>query len=253
MNILIIEDEIKTAKELKSMIESIRPQSEVYAVAYSLAEAEEILSSTKKQPDLIFSDIQLGDGLCFELFERISIKAPIIFVTAYDKYTLNAFRNNGIDYLLKPVQDEDLQHSFQKLDTLFKRDATIDFSALKQLISGESASAYSKTMLVYYREKIIPLPVEEIVMIKTHNNKLLVNHTSKESYIINNSLEETLTKLDPDDFIRANRQYIVNKKYIKSMENLSNRKLLVTMDLYPKEFIQVSRENMSSFLDWVGN
>lgn len=253
MNILIIEDEIKTAKELKSMIESIRPQSEVYAVAYSLAEAEEVLSSTKKQPDLIFSDIQLGDGLCFELFERISIKAPIIFVTAYDKYTLNAFHTNGIDYLLKPVQEEDLQHSFQKLDTLFKRDATIDFSALKQLISGESASAYSKTMLVYYREKIIPLPVEEIVMIKTHNNRLLVYHTSKESYIINNSLEETLTKLDPDDFIRANRQYIVNKKYIKSMENLSNRKLLVTMDLYPKEFIQVSRENMSSFLDWVGN
>ncbi|HUH74836.1 MAG TPA: LytTR family DNA-binding domain-containing protein [Chitinophagales bacterium] len=250
MNILIIEGEIKTAKELKIMIESIRPQSEVYAVAYSLAEAEEILSSDK-QPDLIFSDIQLGDGLCFKLFERVSISAPIIFVTAYDKYTLNAFHTNGIDYLLKPVQEEDLQQSFHKLDNLTHPKEAIDYSVLKSLLKSKNESSFSKKMLVYYKEKIIPLAVDDIVLIKTENNRLLVMDKSKESFVLNKSLEEIMEKLDSHIFNRANRQYIVNRHFIKNMENLSNRKLLITMEFFPKEFIQVSKERLISFLEWV--
>ena len=251
MNILIIEDEIKTAKELKSMIEDLRPQSEVYALAHSLAEAEQILSSANLQPDLIFSDIQLGDGLCFDLFERISIKAPIIFFTAYDQYALNAFRNNGIDYLLKPVQENDLQKSFQKLDNLLKKNDSVDFLALKQLFSKEPAPSYSKTILVYNKEKIIPLPIDEIVLIKTENNRLLVMHTSKEVFILNKSLEEIIVKLNPIVFNRDNRQYVVNRNFIVNMENLSHRKLLISMEFFPKEFIQVSKERLSLFLDWV--
>ncbi|HUH75180.1 MAG TPA: LytTR family DNA-binding domain-containing protein [Chitinophagales bacterium] len=253
MNILIIEDEIKTAKELKSMIEELRPQSNVYALAHSLDDAERILLTANKQPDLIFSDIQLGDGLCFDLFERISIQVPIIFFTAYDQYALNAFRNNGIDYLLKPVQEGDLRKSFQKLDNLTQKNEAIDFSALKRLLKGESATTFSKTMLVYYKEKIIPLPVDEIVLIKTENNRLLVMDTSKESFVINKTLEEVMEKLDPAIFNRANRQYIVNSNFIKNMENLSSRKLLITMEFFPKEFIQVSKERLSSFLEWVEN
>lgn len=251
MNILIIEDEVKTAKELKSMIETLRPESEVYAMAHSLADAEHILSSNQTTPDLIFSDIQLGDGQCFDLFERIKIQTPIIFFTAYNQYALNAFQNNGIDYLLKPVQEEELLKSFKKLDNLSKKDKAVDFLAIKRLMSNEINSSLPKTMLVYFKEKIIPLSVEEIVLFKIENNKQLAMHSSKESFIINKSLDEIMDKLDPNVFNRANRQYIVNKNFIKNMENLSSRKLLIKMNLFPKEFIQVSREGMSSFLEWV--
>lgn len=251
MNILIIEDEIKTAKELKSMIEVIRPSSEVYALAHSLAEAEKILLYNNIQPDLIFSDIQLGDGLCFDLFERIPIKVPVIFFTAYNQYALNAFRSNGIDYLLKPVQEEDLRKSFQKLDNLTHPKEAIDYSVLKNLLKSKNEPSFSKTMLVYYKEKIIPLPVDDIVLIKTENNRLLVMDKSKESFVLNKSLEEIMEKLDSHIFNRANRQYIVNRHFIKNMENLSNRKLLITMEFFPKEFIQVSKERLISFLEWV--
>jgi DNA-binding LytR/AlgR family response regulator len=176
MKILIVEDEPQTARMLQSIILELRPASQVEDILDSIESAVDFLSDTKNIPDVIFLDIQLADGLSFEIFKQVEIKSPVIFCTAYDQYTLQAFKSNGIDYLLKPVKGEDVKMAFEKLEgfrLMMKWDSSL-LDLLKQSIQPQKD--YRKSLLLQSRENFIPLQVADIAVFFVSGELLLCLH-----------------------------------------------------------------------------
>lgn len=165
MDVVIIEDEIQTAWDLQNSIQTLRPDFRIVAVIDSVEAGIEWFHD-REQPDIIFSDIQLGDGLAFDILRRVQVVCPVIFCTAYDEYAIQAFQNNGIDYLLKPIKEELLKKSLDKLD-LFKKPLKNNYNTafLDQLIKEITGNIklYKSTFLVSYREKMIPVNIADII------------------------------------------------------------------------------------------
>ncbi|HEY0679083.1 MAG TPA: LytTR family DNA-binding domain-containing protein, partial [Chitinophagaceae bacterium] len=226
MNILIIEDEAQTAWDLKQTLQRLRPEFTIIGVIDSVETGKEWFSKNT-QPDMIFSDIRLGDGLAFDIFEEFSIKAPIVFCTAYDEYLLQAFKSNGIDYILKPINEHEVDASLKKLHTLREYLSTNDqaavFKAAKALLNND----YRKSFLVSYRQKLIPVETANIELFRINANTTELHTNDGSMYSIPYTLEQLETCLDPKNFYRANRQIIIAYKAITEIEHYHERKLLV--------------------------
>jgi len=241
MKIVIIEDEPLTAKDLAACIRTAEPAADVVATLASVGEAKAWFDRNAA-PDLIFSDIQLGDGQSFAVFERLMRVVPVIFCTAYDAYALEAFRAAGIDYILKPFNEESVGAALLK------------YRALKGVAPGASvvapAVSAAAAILVYYKDKILPVKMAEIALFYLqHEMVRLVMFDSKE-YIVNKSLEE-LEGLAGVSFYRVNRQYLVNREAIKDASPYFGRKLLVNLSLPTEEKITVGRLKVNHFLEWL--
>ena len=251
MKVIIIEDEARTANELKNMLLAIDNDIQVEAILGSVSRALDWFAH-HPMPELIFSDIELGDGLSFELFRKINIEVPVIFCTAFDEYAIRAFESNSIDYLLKPIDEVMLQKSLEKYWRL-----------KEQLIKGEQRLlnmdrvidqiqiAYKQTILVNYREKIIPVKLQDVGLIYTLNGLVYVELSDNKRYPIPYTLEQLDSMLDPQQFFRANRQFILNRDFIENIEHYFNRKLYVTSKIAAPEKIIVSRVKSQSFLQWL--
>lgn len=257
MTVLIVEDEIKTAKELKKTIEKLVPDVSVVAILESVKSAITWFGENEA-PDLVFSDIQLGDGLSFEIYKRIDMTSPIIFCTAFDEYAIEAFKTNGIDYLLKPIDEDKLNQSlekFQRMKTLFG-DTNFDLDKQKnniQALLQQFTSNYKKTILVHFQDKIIPLKTESIAYVQYDLGNVYVITFENKRYIINQTLDEFETILNPDDFFRANRQFIVNKNAIITIESYFSRRMLLKLTIPTSEAIIVSKVKSPQILRWVEN
>lgn len=257
MTVLIIEDEIKTAKELQHNIEQSPFEITVLATLQSIKSSVKWLKENKA-PDLIFSDIQLADGLSFEIYKQVEVKSPIIFCTAYDEYAIDAFKTNSIDYLLKPIDEEKLNQSLEKfhdMKTLFggvqtdKNVSNIEInSVLQQLINN-----YKKTLLVHFQDKIIPLKTEQIAYIQYDLGNVYVITFDNKKYVNNKTLDEFETILHPDEFYRANRQFIVNKNAIKTIESYFSRRMVLKLTVPTSEAIIISKTKSPQILRWVEN
>jgi len=251
MKVVIIEDELKTAKELKSMLLSLDNDIEVEAILHSVSAAVDWLRKNPA-PELIFSDIQLGDGLSFEIFKEVQVEAPVIFCTAFDEYAIRAFESNSIDYLLKPIEEDVLQKSLEKY-TRFKDhllSANQHFVNLNKVITRMDAS-YKQNIIVNYREKIIPLKINDIQLIYASNGTVNIYTITDKSYVVQYTIEQLEAMLNPQQFFRANRQFIINRDFIQNIEHYFNRKLIVTTQREFPEKIIISKIKAQPFLKWI--
>lgn len=255
MRILIIEDEIQTGLDLQRSILMLRPDFTVIAILDSI---DASLDWFRKNgtPDIIFSDIQLGDGLSFEIFEQISINCPIIFCTAYDEYAIRAFQNNGIDYLLKPIDDALLGKSLKKFESFTRSSGSIpDNSVIEKLLKEVAGvfKSYKTSFLVSYRDKLIPIGIDDILFFRVADDVVELCNNDKQTYRISESLDHIESVVDPKFFYRANRQYLLAFKAVKEVEVYIERKLLVRLNQPGIEPIVISKAKASEFLRWMEN
>ncbi|GEP96655.1 LytR/AlgR family response regulator transcription factor [Chitinophaga cymbidii] len=250
LRILIIEDEPVNARNLAFVLQDVDAAVEIVATLPSVDASVSWL--TDNRCDLIFMDIQLADGLSFEIFNRVNIMQPVVFVSAFDEYALKAFRANGIDYVLKPFLREDIERALDK----YKRwtQAPADVTALKNMIQAlQQAPVYKRSFLVHYRDRLIPVPVAGIAWFYSKSEVVQACTAERKQYFIDHTLEELQQLLDPADFFRANRQFIVQRKYILEVDFYFNGRLLLNMEAPAPEHILVSKARAPFFRDWMNS
>ncbi len=250
--VLIIEDEIKTGKDLQSQIEELRDDMEVISILPSIKSALTWFNENPS-PDLIFSDIQLADGLSFDIFKQIKIEAPIVFCTAYDEYAIQAFDANGIDYLLKPIDEDKLSRGLAKYDKLkhSKPEEISEYQKQIESLINKYDKHYKSSILIHFQEKIIPVKTVDISFIHSENGIVTIYLLNNQRHITNYTLEALDGMLDPSIFFKANRQFIINRKAITSIEHYFTRRLVVKLTTPSPEQIIVSKAKSSEFLKWV--
>jgi DNA-binding LytR/AlgR family response regulator len=250
MKLVIIEDEKVTARDLAQTIEQLFPGTQILKILSTVKESL-LYFNEGSDADLIFSDIQLGDGQSFEIFSRVDIAAPVIFCTAFDEYALHAFKANGIDYILKPFTTEAVAASINKYLSLKGKVAenAFPYKALEQLfISRRTTDAGA--VLVYQKDKILPIALSNIAFFYLKNGVVHLTTFDKKNYLINKNMEE-LSKIAEPLFFRANRQFLVNRKAVLDASNYLSRKLSVSLSVPTEESITISKEKISQFLDWL--
>jgi len=252
MQILIIEDEIKTAKALQQLIVSIKPEATIPAVIQSVRTAVEYLSNNPP-PALIFMDVQLSDGICFQIFAAVKITSPVIFCTAFDEYAIDAFKANGIDYILKPFSYNTLAAAFEKVQRLenFFQAARPGTPNLEALLNLAGQYGGKKSFLVYTQNKYITIPTENIAYFYIHHEAPAIMTFDRQSYGITQSLEEVHNLLPPRQFFRVNRQYLINFKAIKEVEHYFARKLLVHLTPPTPDKLLIGKDKVTAFLHWL--
>ena len=252
MKIVIIEDEMFTAEDLASTIKELRNNYEVVKILPSIKEAK---SYFDKHSDfnLIFSDIHLGDGLSFEIFNSNSIKVPVIFCTAHDNYAIDAFKANGIDYILKPVNKKNVLDAIEKFERLSAPVNEVN-SGMEKLLNlfNLKSSQSDKSILVHIKDKIIPIKLEEIAVFFIHNETTTILDFKGKTFSIQENLEE-IESFNSTHFFRANRQFIVNRKAVKDVAQHFSRKMILNLNLPFSEQILISKEKTPLFLNWLKN
>jgi DNA-binding LytR/AlgR family response regulator len=249
MKVLVIENEKPAADKIISQLKKIDKSITILGVAESVEEAINRLQ-LKPEPDLILMDIQLDDGLCFEIFEIIDVDTPVIFTTAYDEFTLKAFKVNSVDYLLKPVDDEMLEAAINKFKKLYSENDP--FKKDFRLLLNEFRNQYKSRFLIKIGERYRSVPAADINHIHIRERSVfLCDHQGKD-YGIDYSLDQLQTLLDPRKFFRINRECIVNIEAISLMHSFSSSRLQLMLKGYDKseEFV-VSRDKVTEFKRWI--
>lgn len=247
MKVLIIEDETAAVRNLKSLLRSVEPQAEVVGVTDSITGSVEWLEKNKT-PDLIFMDIHLADGDAFSIFEKTRVAAPVIFTTAYDRYALEAFRVNSIDYLLKPLQSEDLKRSLDKLKKLTRMELDAYLGSVQQSMTAKRPV---KTFLIPVKDKLMPLPISDIAFCHTTGEKVFAYTYDNHKYVLDRSLDILGGILPEDDFFRANRQFIVARRAITDMAVWYGNRLAVNLKVSAPERIIVSKNRVPALKSWI--
>jgi two-component system, LytTR family, response regulator LytT len=250
MKIVIIEDEKLTADDLVETIIKIVPDAKIISVLHSVSTAISWFLKNE-DPDLIFSDIQLGDGLSFEIFKKISTTAPVIFCTAYDEYALKAFDANGIDYILKPFDESTIEAAFNKYNNLKNKFSENGPTLDKIIRLFENKKKHTQSsILVYHKDKIVPVRLEDIALFYIENENTHLITFDQKSYTINKTIEE-MEKISSIDFFRVNRQFLVNRMAVKEASQYFARKLSLTLTIPFNETITVSKLKVPEFLNWL--
>jgi len=251
MNILIIEDEDASAKLLSQTLNAVDSEVNIVGVCQDKSET---LQTLKKHPnvDAIFSDIQLADDLSFSILKEIDREIPIVFVTAYNHYALEAFKHHGIDYVLKPFTRDDIKQALNKLKTYQTGQALAQNEKLHFLFEDiKNSQSYKKTFLVSFQDRLLPVNSSDIVFFYTAEDGAYLTMINKKSYKWQDSLEQLEKQLNPDDFYRANRQFIIQRKYIEDIRHYFNGRLKIKMKTDSPEDIIVSKAKASAFKTWL--
>jgi DNA-binding LytR/AlgR family response regulator len=250
INAIIIEDERPAQETLVSTLSTIAPDVHVVARLSSVQESISYLA-TQPAADLIFSDVQLGDGLSFEIFNQSGIRIPVIFITGYDEFMLNAFEYNGIDYLLKPVDKDSLNKALNKYRMLEKH--FTNHNSISNLLDY-LGNHKKKRMMVKKGLENISLRLEDIVLFYTENKVVYVIDRAGKKYLADKNLAELEEELDSTIFFRANRQYIININFVRGFKSYEKVKLMVDLTLPDLNHpIIVSQEMAPQFREWMHN
>jgi two-component system response regulator LytT len=249
--ILIIEDEVPAAQYLKEIVKQMDPQAQVTAMLESVEMAVGWLQSNPL-PDLIFMDVQLGDGTCFEIFEQVSVGCPVIFTTAHDQHAMRAFKFNSIDYLLKPIRPELLRFSMEKYYQLNKQSTSTKVRVLEEIVHSQILNKKNarRSFLVPYRDKLIPLKAQDFAWLTIQNGIVTAMLHDERSFTLDKSLEELENQLDTSNFFRANRQFIISRDCIKDIELYFNGRLLMRVFPVSTHLILISKERVPTFKKW---
>ncbi len=245
---IIIEDEKPAARRLNKLVSQL--DIKVLKTLHSVSEAINWFANNK-QPELLFLDIQLSDGLSFEIFEHIQLKSAIIFTTAYDEYALKAFKLNSVDYLLKPIDQSELETAVQKFKMQTKPH-TYDLEMIKNLfLDNMNQQDYKERFTVKVGDHIKLFQTSSIQCFYSHDKATyLVNELGK-TYVIDQSLDELNTQLNPEQFFKISRKFIVNISFIKELVSYSNSRLRVVLKAKLDEIPIVSREKVKDFKNWI--
>ena len=244
MNIVIIEDEAPAYKRLSKLIEEVIPGANIIAHHDSIQSAKEWFES-HPAADLVFMDIQLADGSAFDLMKLVKIGSPVIFTTAYDQYAIDAFKTSGIDYLLKPVKKEELIFSIQKLEQLRSI-----FSAPQAVVAGQRQE-YRKRFMIRFGEHIKTISVSEIAYCYSESKATFARSFDGRNYPMDHNLDALENMLDPQEFFRINRQYLINLKAIEEMRTYTKARVIVKLSPPVKEQPVVSSERAADFKNWL--
>jgi two-component system, LytTR family, response regulator LytT len=256
MNIIIIEDEKPAARLLQRKIEKLNLQ-----VSSLLHSVEESLNwfENNKNPDLIFLDIQLSDGLSFEIFEYFEkkltpIKSAVIFTTAFDQYALRAFKLNSIDYLLKPIDEEELEIAILKFKNQFQKNTlgSLDFDMIKKMLVNPIDKEYKKRFTVKIGQQLKIINIDEVECFYSQDKGTYLHSLDNRNYLLDVTLEQLETDLNPKDFYRVSRKFIVPTKAIREIQMHSNSRLKVILPTYNDDEVIVARERVSDFKEWLG-
>ena len=250
MKIVIIEDEPLASKELKRSINEIVPEAEVIETLPSIKKAVNWFKSNP-EPDLIFTDIQLEDGHSFEIFSEVHPECPLIFTTAYDAYAIKAFKLNSIDYLLKPICEDDLENALLKYKKQTKnQNDKFDINILSQLVQSPN-TRFKKHFLARVGDQYKQIPTENIAYFYAEGNTVYLVTTSKQKVIIDHSLDDLMEYLDPVNFYRVSRKFIIQNVALKGIHKYFNARLKLELVPDVKEEVIVSRARVSEFLQWL--
>lgn len=253
MRVVIVEDELAASDNLAYLLHSIDGSIEILRVLDSVAAAIEYFTKTSNA-ELVFMDIHLADGISFEIFDRVKISIPVIFTTAYDQYALKAFKVNSIDYLLKPIDQEELGEALEQF-TLQSKDRSISdhqMNGLLDLIKVRKPT-YKSAFLVSQRDQLLPLKIDHIAYFRIDTGIVWATTSNNESYSIDSNLEEIEEAIDPSMFYRANRQFIVNKDAITNIKYYFNSKLIVSVNPICDERIVISKAKATDFKNWMAS
>lgn len=250
-SVLIVEDEPEAARRLETLIRQLIPQAMVLATLDSVKRSVSWLAANPA-PDLIFMDIQLADGLSFQIFDRSQVKSPVIFTTAYDAYALKAFKVNSIDYILKPVDRTDLETALKKLETLTLRkphapDLLASIGEAVQMLTRQ----YKSRFVIKVGEHLKSIEVSDIHFFFSLDKTTFAKASDRRQHIIDFSLEQLEDILDPRQFFRVNRKYIISAASIQDMISYTNSRLKLKLKLCEDDDIIVSRERVQDFKDWL--
>ena len=250
MNVIIIEDEKPAARRLNRMLGEL--DIEVTTMLHSVEESINWFQNNE-HPDLIFLDIQLSDGLSFEIFEEIDVKSAIIFTTAYDEYALKAFKLNSIDYLLKPLDEDDLKIAIDKYQSNQSKhsDIQVNIDDIRKLLINPVDRKFKKRFTIKIGQHIKIIHVDEIECFFSENKATYIHTNSGRSYLIDHSLEHWQEELNPEQFYRVNRTFIIHINAIKDIISYSNSRLQLKMESYKDAEIIVSRERVKDFKNWI--
>lgn len=254
---VLVEDEPVTARNLVHLLQTIDEQIQVITVLSSVEESVKWFGENAGGYDLVFMDIRLADGISFDIFKQVTITKPVIFVTAYNDYAIQAFKNNGIDYILKPFDTQEVEQALNKYKALTGQTGAdiVDAFALAKLMEQLDAStkAYKKSFLVHYRDRLIPLETAKIAWFYTANELVYAHTTDTRQFVIDFTMEQLEQQLDPAQFYRANRQFIINRKEITEVEFYFNGRLTVKIKPEPPETVIISKARVPDFKTWMNN
>lgn len=247
MKIILIEDEKPAARLLKRRVEKLG-----YEITEMLHSVEESVAwlKTNLQPDLIFLDIQLSDGLSFEIFNQVDVSSAIIFTTAYDEYVLKAFKLNSVDYLLKPVDEEELKFALEKFEKQHQPKSSFDLSEIKKLFTNQSES-YKERFSVKIGTSIKIIESDNIECFFSENKASYIHTKENKNYLIDFSLDKVEEQMNPKKFFRINRSQIIQIDLIKEITIYSNSRLKIVLNTYNEQDMIVSREKVTDFKNWL--
>lgn len=251
MKVIIVEDEKPAARRLARMLVTLDVR-----VSHTLHSVEEAVAwfQTNPHPDLIFLDIQLSDGLSFDIFKKVPVKSAIIFTTAYDAYALQAFKLNSIDYLLKPIDDEELAAAVEKYRHRIpaKPTVTIDFDDIKKMLINPVEQAYKKRFVAKVGQRLKILLTEEIECFYSDSKATYAHTNDGRNYLLETTLDALEQELPPKLFFRVSRKFFVNIQAIQDIIAHTNSRLQLKLRHFKEQEIIVSRERTKDFKDWLG-
>jgi len=252
MKIVIIEDELHNSRMLMGMISSLRPEWEIVATLESVKQSVNWFNNNE-HPDLIFMDIQLTDGICFSIFEKVSIESMVVFTTAYDEYAIQAFEVNSIDYLLKPIKEEKLEKSILKFERITNYSVDIKKpnydEILKAIKDGEKS--YRKRFLISGATSFFKIDINDIAYFYTTNRVTFAVMFNKKEHIVDFTMEKLEEELNPDMFFRVNRSQIISIGSIRKFESYFGGKLIVRLVKPFDESVTISRLKATEFKNWL--
>ena len=247
MKVIILEDESRAVNHLKRLIERVAPHMEITGTFETVRDS---IAYLKDNPELelIFSDVQLADGTSFEIFSRIPVSCPIIFTTAYDTYAIEAFNANGIDYLLKPIEEERLKTAIGKAR---KFASNLALEHLLDQSSGHGKGRYKSRFMVKVGEKIRTIMVDKILLFYSFERSTYLHTDTHRNYIVDYSLEELEHMLDPGEFFKISRKHIVSIEACAQIYTWSNNRLKIVIEGLDDQNVVVARERVREFKDWL--
>lgn len=253
MNVVIIEDEAPALARIQKLVKEVDPSIIIVGTADSI-ESSVLLFNKHNNIDVALMDIELADGQSFEIFNRIDVSCPVIFTTAYDEFALKAFKVNSIDYLLKPVDVEDLRRAISKLKAFKQVQVVPDYKQeLQSLLSSFKAEqgAYKNRFLIKIGTKLVSIPVDQIAYFHAADKLVYVYTEQGQKHIIDHTLDEVARMLEPSAFFQLNRQFVANVRSIQSVHTYFNGKLKVELKPEFHEDVIVSRERAGDFKNWL--
>ncbi|MFL9837932.1 LytTR family DNA-binding domain-containing protein [Flavobacterium sp. ST-75] len=251
MNVLIIEDEKPAARLLQRKL--VKLNLEANTMLHSVEEAIEWFKNNE-HPDLIFLDIQLSDGLSFEIFDAVPVNSAIIFTTAYDEYALRAFKLNSIDYLLKPIDEDDLEIAVNKYrERIPAKDSfSFDFDQIKRMLVNPLDKSYKKRFTIKMGQRLKMINIEDVECFYSENKGTYLHTNDNRDYLLDGTLELLEGELDPAKFYRVSRKFIISVNAIKDIVMYTNSRLKLVLNTYDGDEVIVSRERVNDFREWLG-